>query len=296
MTEHLIHIGYPKTGSNFLRRWFEMHPQLAYTLGGIAGYQNVYAMVRDIAGTATPPLAHVTSAEAFVTPHISFGLEQVDHDAAVQNMLTSQLAGSKLLSGLFPNAHILLVTRGFRAMALSTYSQTARDGTPSSLEKFCRDITRVNLLDYDAVIAYYRAAFGADRVIILPYELLRDNPSAFLRKISDIFGMYELAPPPHRDNPSLSGVEMAWYPRISGAIRALPLPKQIIHALTRVYDKLCHTNRLRRLIKLLQWVHPIAPVGESDITDAMLSSKIKAPASLRHDPNYQAYLADYFLA
>src|SRR5262249_37217403 len=43
MTGHLIHIGYPKTGSNFLRAWFAQHPQLAYADGGIAGFLDAYS-------------------------------------------------------------------------------------------------------------------------------------------------------------------------------------------------------------------------------------------------------------
>ena len=46
MTGHLIHIGYAKAGSSFLRSWFAQHPQLAYAEGGIAGFPDVHALVR----------------------------------------------------------------------------------------------------------------------------------------------------------------------------------------------------------------------------------------------------------
>ena len=46
MTEHLIHIGYPKAGSTLLRQWFEAHPQILYASGGLAGFDSVIDLMR----------------------------------------------------------------------------------------------------------------------------------------------------------------------------------------------------------------------------------------------------------
>jgi|GEM_PF-5080405 len=42
MRGHLIHIGFPKSGSTFLQEWFRQHPQLFYAPGGLGGFYNVY--------------------------------------------------------------------------------------------------------------------------------------------------------------------------------------------------------------------------------------------------------------
>src|SRR5688572_8511748 len=81
MTGHLIHIGYPKTGSNFLRRWFDAHPQLAYANDGIAGFTNVYEVARSGAALPTDVRYRVTSAEGLATPHPTFGDPVSEFDA-----------------------------------------------------------------------------------------------------------------------------------------------------------------------------------------------------------------------
>src|SRR5262249_13996826 len=81
MTGHLIHIGYAKAGSTFLRSWFAQHPQLAYAPGGIAGFRDVYSMVEASASPGLQPLYRVTSAEAFATPVVGFGQDSLDYEA-----------------------------------------------------------------------------------------------------------------------------------------------------------------------------------------------------------------------
>jgi hypothetical protein len=70
MTGHLIHIGYAKAGSNFLRSWFARHSQLAYAPGGIAGFHDIYSLARESASQGRRPLYRVTSSEGLATPHI----------------------------------------------------------------------------------------------------------------------------------------------------------------------------------------------------------------------------------
>ncbi len=88
-----------------------------------------------------------------------------------------QARACALLAESFPDAHVLIVTRGFRSMILSSYSQYVRVGGTDDLE------TQVwqggeNPWRYDELIAMYRARFDG-RVIVLPYELLARDPVAF---------------------------------------------------------------------------------------------------------------------
>ena len=78
MTGHLIHIGYPKTGSNFLRRWFAAHPDLAYIEGGIGGFAGVLDIAREGVSPHPDAAYRVTSAEGLATPHANIGVDVVD--------------------------------------------------------------------------------------------------------------------------------------------------------------------------------------------------------------------------
>ena len=138
MTGHLIHIGFAKAGSTFLRSWFAQHPQLAYAPGGVAGFRDVYSMVQASASPGPQPLYRVTSAEALATPVADFGRDSFDYEAIQRNpMPDAQARACDLLAHLFPTAHILIVTRGFRSMMLSTYSQYLRTGGLASLAALC---------------------------------------------------------------------------------------------------------------------------------------------------------------
>src|SRR5688500_16914016 len=117
MTGHLVHIGFAKTGSTLLRRWFAAHPQLAYAAAGIAGFDDVHAVAR--AGAAPPGdlRFRVTSSEGLATPTVNFGRPLADFDRAKGGQFRdSQAEARDLLASLFPGAHILIVTRGFRSV------------------------------------------------------------------------------------------------------------------------------------------------------------------------------------
>ena len=54
------------------------------------------------------------------------------------NFAPRQVAACDALGALFPTAHVLLVTRGFRSLILSSYSQYARTGGAVEIEDFLR--------------------------------------------------------------------------------------------------------------------------------------------------------------
>src|SRR5690348_9051548 len=103
MPGHLIHIGYPKTGSNFLRAWFAAHPQLAYADGGLAGYRDVYEIARQAAKPDPGVLYRVTSCEGLATPHAYVGSDEIDYEAMGRApMGPAQARVSQALADLFP--------------------------------------------------------------------------------------------------------------------------------------------------------------------------------------------------
>lgn len=288
MTRHLIHIGYPKTGSTFLQRWFAAHPQIAYVHGGIAGFRSVYSMVAEAAKAQPSYLWRVTSQESFTSPFPDAGTPDIDLSHLGDGTPAERQARAcTLLAELFPQAHVLIVTRAFRSMILSSYSQYVRVGGADDLE------TQVwqggeNPWRYDETIAMYRARFG-DRVIVLPYELLARDAVAFRAEMERRLGV---APFDFEDavvNRSLSPVELRWYPRIARLVRRLPFRQRV----SRAYSRLVFENRLAPLIALLDRFRPAKPVNGAIITDAILEGARGLADGLAADPIYAPFAREY---
>jgi hypothetical protein len=299
MTGHLIHIGYAKTGTNFLRRWFALHPQLGYADGGIAGFHSVYSMVREGASQRRHLLYRVTSSEGLATPRATSGEDYVDNDDLDLNWMPSaQTETCQMLASLFPSAHVLVVTRGFRSMILSGYSQYVRTGGNQSLASLVAnpgsgDAGGGKQWNYDFLIGLYRGAFGEDRVIALPYELLRDDPVAFFRVITKRLGLVDIEVPVERPNPSLSGIELAWYPRLARRIQLLPLGVKGRRKAQQLFLRASMTNQLHGLIRFLQQLRPMAPVTGALLPPALVNSYRNFATTLRDDPLYRPYAKDY---
>jgi hypothetical protein len=291
MIGHLIHIGYPKTGSNFLRSWFAQHPQLAYAAGGIAGFPDIQSLVREGASQGGHPLYRVTSSEGLATPHSQvgeFGRTPVDL-GEIRSMPIAQAKVCELLSNLFPTAQILIVTRGFQSMILSSYSQYVRTGGGESLAWLCSVAEEARPWNYDFLIGLYRKAFGASKVIFLPYELLRDDAAAFFGEIAKRLGLAEIHVPPGRPNPSLSPAELAWYPRLARRIGSLPLGASGRRKAWQLYLRAVMVNRLRTPIALLQRLRPIPPVLMPDVMEGFRGFA----TTLSDEPLYRAYAREY---
>jgi hypothetical protein len=299
MTAHLIHIGYAKTGSTFLKRWFEAHPQIAFDANGIAGFRDVNDMARQSASPPSGMRLRVTSSEGFATPHAfigGIGGGYHGYRDGEGRLPDAQAPAADMLAALFPDAHVLLVTRGFRSVVLSGYSQYVRDG--GSRDFFAPDPAdpeaRRYAWNYDYLVRLYRERFG-DRLIVLPYELLRDDAEAFVREIERPLGLDHCAPPPHRHNPSLSPVELRWYPRLTRLIRRLPIGDLGRRALLRIYLPLVMRNRLGPLVRLLQATRPAEPVTRALVTDEVVDDFRGRAEVLRDHPLYRRYRDDYLL-
>ena len=300
MTEHLIHIGFPKTGSKFLQRWFAEHPDIVFDPIGIGGCRDIYELVRQAGAPGRRIGCRVTSFEGLVTPDLRAGLLRADEEwEGRRSDGEAQQRTCATLAALFPRARILLVTRGFRSMLLSGYSQYVRSGGGRDFHVFGPPDPAAaergrQAWDYDAVIGLYRAAFG-DRLIVLPCELLRDDPTAFTAELERRLGLGHFAPAPQPVNPSLSPEGLRWYPRLTRLIRRLPLGAPLRKALLRLYVPRIGGRRLEAVVQRLQRLRPVAPVTPELITDEMLEGFRGKAERLRGNAFYEPYRQEYLL-
>src|SRR5581483_6310380 len=183
---HLIHVGFPKAGSTSLQAWFERHPELVYAHGRFGGYRTLRHLPARTGDPSRGPAWHVSSEERLVLPAPD-DLGDLNTLGDVRERRARACVVLRLLS---PGATILLVTRGFRGALQSIYAHFVSAGGRLGIgEAFGSGRVDLDaLLDYDEAIALYEQAFGAENVIVLPFELLRDDPSAFLSALSKRLG------------------------------------------------------------------------------------------------------------
>jgi len=302
MAQHLIHIGYPKAGSTFLQTWFEGHPQLRYAPGGLGGFHSVYEIARQ---SDTVHKYLVTSFEGLSTPHESAGGVRLDFGGAVpereDRVKDNQAVVCSVLKSLYSSSRVLIVTRGFKGMIISAYSQSVRMGARLHLNGMCQKLAErlqdetQHYYDYDYLIRLYGEAFGEDNLLLLPYELLRDDQDKFLAILEEKLGLEHAEIKLERANPSLSPEELYWYPVISSMVSASAarLGMARFKRFYSWYVGKTLDNRLRPLIKVLQRLRPDRRISEADFPVDILRYCEGKATRLKDHPLYAPYASEY---
>lgn len=302
MTQHLIHVGYGKAGSTFLQVWFEGHPELRYAPGGLGGFNNVYEMSQP---SERAYKYHVTSYEGLSVPVRSAGGIHLDFVSARPVPETGakqkQAAVCAMLRSLYPGSRVLIITRGFKGLILSGYSECVRLGTRLHLDGVCREfaeclrIDNDHYWDFDYLIRLYGEAFGKENLIVMPYELLRDDQDRFLAVLEERLGIGHAEVKLERLNPSLSPEELYWYPLISRAAAAAAswLGEARFQKIYRWYVLRILNDRLRPLIHVLRLLRPGSRITEADFADDVLAYCKGKATLLKELPLYAPYAAEY---
>ena len=243
----------------------------------------------------------MTSAEAFTTPHTSVGRRRsTTIKFADISMADAQTRACELLAELFPAAHILIVTRGFRSMILSSYSGSMCAPAARLTGELCAGGAAARSRGGKAVALELRFShrplsmrFWRREGDRLPYEFLRDDPPAFFREITRRLGLIQIGVPVGRPNPSLSPIELAWYPRLARRVRALPLGERGGRKAWEWYVGVAVANGLRRPIALMQRLRPLRPVTDAPLRPERMQNFRGLATLLREEPVYRPYARDY---
>jgi hypothetical protein len=301
MSEHLLHVGLNKAGSTYLQAWFRAHPRMAYAPVSIGGFNGTHAL-REFAarGPDEDPAYYVTSDEdltnAWMRPDNRLDIDS-QLDAYEAGVRRHQARVCQILHDLFPTARVLIVTRGFRSYVASAYSEYVKHGGTLDLPEAATRFSAFGrqVLDLDNIIGLYAAAFGPERMLVLPYELLRDDERRFLLTIEAWLGLEHFECDLGRVNPSLSPEELYWYSRLSRLVGAcasvLPSPYK-----GRVYhcyiSRVTETNRFRRVIRALSRISSRRVTVDAVPPECLAPLRGKA-TSLEHNPLYAPYSAEY---
>jgi hypothetical protein len=293
---HVLHVGFPKTGSKFLQTWFAAHPEIGFSPWGFGGFADTHQLVTEAARGVPEPLVRVTSHEALLAPFPDLA----NLGAGAGPLLPTRQAqkqACRLVAGLFAAARIVIVTRGFGTLLPSLYAEMVLGGATFSFDDFCAALYRQaergeDMLQLPEAIADYEARFGVSNVLALPYELLRDQPEAFLRALSEFLGVEAFASTSAIVHPSPPAVLLPAYRRLTGIVQALPTPARAREALTRRYISAMRIGKLERLAALLVRRGGASPEPVVPEPLVRLLKQRCAPLSAR--PAFRRFEQDYF--
>jgi len=117
------------------------------------------------------------------------------HAGPKLDTLSTRLETMARLKQLEPKAKILLVIREQLSAQLSTHNQYVKLGGKFPLRRYSSPAYRKDGLDqrshylYHELIEAYYQAFGKDRVLVVPYELLKSDANVFVKQITDFCGI-----------------------------------------------------------------------------------------------------------
>src|SRR5579859_361933 len=201
MSPVLVHTGYHKTGSRWLRHRFFGNPATGYGWVDKAGEEHpvrrlVSARPFEFDADASraefePLLAEIV--DAGLSPVVSF--ERLSGNPFSGGYDSKEIADR--LVQVFPDARVLVVIREQRSMIVSTYKQYVREGGAMSVTKFMQPPTSRSMripwfdfryFEYHHLLGYYRRLFGEERVLTLAYEQFRSDPRAFVERLAGFAG------------------------------------------------------------------------------------------------------------
>lgn len=247
----LLHIGYGKAGSSFLQRWFLNHPELFAGSGWDLCRKTYSEMEKNQMNNKK---YFVISSEGLGSwlPHTEIGC-QFDLEFDVKKY---QLKICETLKYCFKESKILIVTRNLDDMVRSGYSQFVKTGGTLEWVDFIKIYSDLllEIWDYNYLIKQYSKAFGAENILVMPYELLRDDSEKFFLYLDDQLGLNYFRIPNEKVNPSLSKEELYFFPKISRIV-AILCNKLPFYNYTRIFRKhirYIRSGKYKLIVKLMK--------------------------------------------
>jgi len=195
----LIHIGYHKTGTSWLQTHLFDNQGVGFA-SPFSGREIKAALISPTEACFDTQKACVFFADRLLaascggfSPVISQeGLSSFSYGRSIGGQGTA-----KRLCAVFPTAKILIVIREQQDMLLSHYKQSVKIGRVASpilmaLQNGANgeSVFALKRYDYHQLIGEYIQLFGAQNVLVLPYELFRAEQAEFLRLIIGFVGLY----------------------------------------------------------------------------------------------------------
>ena len=194
----LLHIGYHKTGTTWLQRSVFPLETTGFRLVARVdtldpAFVRVNPFLFDAADTRKRFGPEIVQAQSEgLVPALSYeSLSGMPHYGGREAK-----AIADRLHATFSDGRVLIVIREQKTMILSSYKTYVRMGGPASLQQYLPAeegidsplLFHLDFLDYNNLVSYYQDLFGAENVLVLPYELLKERPWKFVRHVCKFAG------------------------------------------------------------------------------------------------------------
>lgn len=202
----LIHIGLPKCASSWLQEklFVEDANFFSHMINPGPGPKTSVRLVRQLLPMNSPYFdrqeAHNYFMKNLLSPAFEKGMIPV---FSRERLAGLQVGGcfdrvmiAERLHSLFPKGKILIIIREQNDLIRSLYAQSIKAGGTSTLKLFLTRkwvgpyIPMFNLEQHNfyKLVSLYTELFGEERVLFLPYELLKENPAEFVLRITNFSG------------------------------------------------------------------------------------------------------------
>ncbi len=297
----LIHVGYHKTGTTWLQKEVFCRTSSVFQPLVPMGTPNTHlnrTFFQDADGKLLSP--YVTN-EAVSRAWLDAFYAANPTKGRVPVLSSERLSGNPHAAGfdaptiarrlqrVFPRAQILICIREQRSWLLSNYIQYLKAGGTMPLHRYLherydgrRPGFSLSFIDYLPLVTDYRELFGADRVMVLPYELFKRDKATFLKRIGEPLGVtipissdrYDAQVHATRD-------EFLWY-RLR-ALNPMRYPSSLNNFSSRV------SPRLRGLVdRGLRAAGAWVPARVNDATRQRLAAEIDAVVGDRYTSSNRA--------
>lgn len=294
----LLHIGYIKSGSTYLQHWFEKHPAMLYKYNALGGFSNTEDLSWYAQREEPMHECYVISSELLsVWPG---NADVVGMRSGIQGYDVKQYQQKlcDMLHALYPTGKVLIVTRGYTTLFSSMYAQYVFNGGTYNFQEFFKSMTgsTPHLFDYSHIVRLYRERFGKSNVIVLPYELLRDNPEGFTATVErELEIQHTFTFTKEKINAMRSKKVLKAHLTVSNMLykAVQPLPYKARKMVYGLYMKQNYAGKLK-------WVfNVVAKVQNKEIDLGDVSGQVHIfegrAELLRTESLYQPYLKEYLL-
>lgn len=244
ISKKILHIGFPKTGSTYLQKYFDAHPDIYHDRQRFDHYVRNGMVDEHLTECVDGFEFDVLSEELLsIWPgddsELDFRRYDMNYDIKAKQRETAEG-----LKRLFPDAKVLIVVRGYESLIPSLYSQYLLGGGTDSFKKVVRTQQGLTLemYDYDYTIRIYTELFGDDNVLILPFEYLSDDPAGFLNHVEEFFGFAHFSFPANRVHTSLN-------------THSVQIVRVMNFIALKIIGWVPKKQRKQKLLKYLEWLY-----------------------------------------
>ncbi len=205
-----IHIGYPKTGTTYLQKYFSsVHSEKINYIGQRKIWDTLHKICYQDEFSYSEQVAYTE-----ISLHLKDTINIISFESLVGNVFHKQV-NAKLIAdrikSLFPQAKIIITIRNQKKWLYSIYKQYIHEGGTISLNSFFNyDETgfnsswelddqrfNVNCFSYDKLINYYKSIFGFDNVKVLLFEEFLTDKKVYINRLNQFLKLnndnYELS-------------------------------------------------------------------------------------------------------